>query len=84
LKQPGFVGCLRFHDLRHHSITKLAEAGVPEQTLMAIGGHVSKSMLEHYSHIRLMAKRAAVDALDTFKLPGTTTETEHESSATVN
>jgi integrase len=55
---------LRFHDLRHHSITKLAEAGVPDQTLMAIAGHVSREMLEHYSHIRMAAKRDAVAALD--------------------
>ncbi len=55
---------LRFHDLRHHSITRLAEAGVPDQTLMAIAGHVSREMLEHYSHIRMAAKRDAVAALD--------------------
>lgn len=48
-KEAGLPG-LRFHDLRHHSITRLAEAGVPEQTLMSIAGHVSKEMLEHYSH----------------------------------
>ncbi len=59
---------LRFHDLRHHSITRLGEAGVPEQTLMAIAGHLSRRMLEHYPHIRIEAKRAAVAALD-----GTTT-----------
>ena len=62
-KSAGLAG-LRFHDLRHHSITKLAEAGVPEQTLMAIAGHVSKEMLEHYSHVRIQAKRAAVGMLD--------------------
>ncbi len=55
---------LRFHDLRHHCITKLAEAGVPEQTLMSIAGHVSRQMLEHYSHIRIQAKRAAVATLE--------------------
>jgi integrase len=55
---------LRFHDLRHHCITRLAEAGVPEQTLMAIAGHVSREMLEHYSHVRMQAKREAVAALD--------------------
>ena len=58
---------------------------MPEQTLMSIAGHVSKSMLEHYSHIRLTAKRAAVDALDTFKPPaGATTEPESETPVTVN
>ena len=62
-KKAGLAG-LRFHDLRHHCITRLAEAGVPEQTLMSIAGHVSREMLEHYSHIRIQAKRHAVAALD--------------------
>lgn len=30
---------------------------------MAIAGHVSAKMLQHYSHVRLEAKRAALDAL---------------------
>ena len=54
---------LRFHDLRHHAITKLAESATSEQTIMAIAGHVSRQMLEHYSHIRSEAKRRAVEAL---------------------
>ena len=32
-------------------------------TIMAIAGHVSKHMLEHYSRIRVDAKRAALDAI---------------------
>jgi integrase len=55
---------LRFHDLRHTIITELAEAGVPDLTIEAIAGHCSRKMLEHYSHIRLAAKRQALDALD--------------------
>ena len=55
---------LRFHDLRHHCITRLAENGVADQTVMAIAGHVSKAMLDHYSHVRLQARRDAVAALD--------------------
>ena len=54
---------IRFHDLRHTCITKLAEGRASEQTLMAIAGHLSRKMLEHYSHIRMAAKRTAVDAL---------------------
>jgi integrase len=65
-KEAGLKG-LRFHDLRHHGITKLAEAGVPDQTLMAIAGHVSREMLEHYSHIRQKAKREAVEAIDSYR-----------------
>jgi len=61
LKRAGLQ--LRFHDLRHTCITKLAEGQASEATLMAIAGHVSRKMLEHYSHARMVAKRAAVDAI---------------------
>jgi hypothetical protein len=54
---------LRFHDLRHHAITELAESKASDQTIMAIAGHVSKKMLALYSHVRLEAKRTALDAL---------------------
>jgi integrase len=61
LKRSGLQ--IRFHDLRHTCITKLAESQASEHTLMAIAGHVSPKMLEHYSHIRMEAKRAALDAI---------------------
>jgi Site-specific recombinase XerD len=61
LKRAGLQ--LRFHDLRHTCITKLAESQASEQTLMAISGHVSRRMIEHYSHIRMEAKRTALDAI---------------------
>jgi Phage integrase family len=54
---------LRFHDLRHQAITELAESQASDHTIMAIAGHVSQEMLQHYSHIRLEAKRRAVEAL---------------------
>jgi Phage integrase family len=54
---------LRFHDLRHHAITELAESQTSDQTIMAIAGHVSPKMLAHYSHVRLEAKRKALDTL---------------------
>jgi integrase len=56
---------LRFHDLRHHAITELAESQTPDTTIMSIAGHVSRKMLDHYSHIRLAAKRNALDQLST-------------------
>ena len=61
LKRAGLQ--IRFHDLRHTCITKLAESQASEQTLMAIAGHVSRKMIEHYSHIRMEAKRTALDAI---------------------
>jgi integrase len=53
----------RFHDLRHQAITELAEGGASDATLMAIAGHMSREMLEHYSHVRMAAKRKAVEGL---------------------
>ena len=32
-------------------------------TIMAIARHVSKKMLERYSHIRIQAKRVALEAI---------------------
>jgi integrase len=54
---------LRFHDMRHHAITELAESQASDQTIMSIAGHVSPKMLAHYSHVRMEAKRKALDAL---------------------
>jgi integrase len=61
LKSP--LHGLRFHDLRHHAVTELAESHASERTIMAIAGHISTRMLEHYSHIRMDAKRRALEAL---------------------
>jgi hypothetical protein len=38
--------------------------GVADHVLESISGHLSRRMLEHYSHIRLNAKKAALDRLD--------------------
>jgi len=55
----------RPHDMRHTFISRLAEnPSVSEQTIKALAGHVSRQMLERYSHIRSEAKQAAIQALE--------------------
>ena len=55
----------RPHDMRHTFISRLAEnPNVSEQTIKALAGHVSRLMLERYSHIRSQAKQAAIKALE--------------------
>ena len=54
----------RFHDLRHQAITELAEGGASDATIMAVAGHLDRAMMEHYSHIRMAAKRNALDKLE--------------------
>jgi len=61
---------IRFHDLRHTCITKLAESQASEQTIMAIAGHLTRAMLEHYSHIRMAAKRTALEGIVVQTGPG--------------
>ena len=73
---------LRFHDLRHHAITELAESMTSDQTIMSIAGHVSQRMLAHYSHVRLEAKRKALDALSGGG-PGGSYGTKHVTNAPV-
>jgi integrase len=56
----------RWHDNRHTFITDLAESGeAGDETIRDMAGHVSKQMLKHYSHIRMEAKRRAVESLVT-------------------
>jgi hypothetical protein len=38
--------------------------------LESISGHLSRRRLEHYSHIRIDAKRQALDALDNLRRGG--------------
>jgi integrase len=60
-KKAGVSG--RWHDNRHTLITDLAESGAGDETIRQIAGHVSPRMLKHYSHIRMEAKRKALEAI---------------------
>jgi integrase len=60
-KKAGVSG--RWHDNRHTLITDLAESGAGDETIRDIAGHVSKQMLKHYSHIRMEAKRRALESI---------------------
>jgi integrase len=66
VRKAAGVSC-RAHDLRHTAATKMAEAGTPESTMLALLGHMSRSMLERYSQIRAQAKRTAVESLSLAK-----------------
>jgi integrase len=57
LRDAAGLRGLRFHDLRHTVVTRLLEAGEPDHVVESITGHLSRRMLEHYSHIRLAAKK---------------------------
>src|ERR1700730_4864528 len=81
-KEGGLPG-LRFPDLRHHAITELAESLASDQTVMAIAGHVSQKMLAHYSHVRLEAKRTALDAISGWVSGGVTSQSTSQNSVPI-
>jgi integrase len=61
-KQAG-VEC-RIHDLRHSFISALAQTQTTDATIQALSGHLTRQMLDHYSHVRMEAKRQAVESLE--------------------
>jgi hypothetical protein len=61
-RRAAKVSC-RFHDLRHTFISRRAESQASDSTVTALAGHVSRDMMERYSHIRMEAKRREVDDL---------------------
>jgi integrase len=63
LTKKAGLESFRFHDLRHCAITQLAENGQPDSVIMAVAERVSKRMLERYSHVRMEAKRNAIEGL---------------------
>jgi integrase len=70
---------MRLHDTRHSFCSRAAEAGAPEQTLIAMAGWMSRKMLETYSHTRMEAKRRIVACFDA---QGTDAVTENDASNT--
>jgi integrase len=61
------VSC-RWHDLRHSFVSRVAESQASDSTIMALAGHLSRKMMERYSHTRAEAKRSAIAVFD---IPGT-------------
>ena len=68
LRKMAGVEC-RLHDLRHTALTNLAEAGTPEGTMLALAGHMSRAMIERYSHIRMGSKRDAIERVSAKPIP---------------
>lgn len=62
-REQSGVTC-RWHDLRHTFVSKMAEGQASDATIMALAGHLSRKMMERYSHVRNEAKRAAISVLD--------------------
>ena len=58
-RKAASVSC-RWHDLRHSFVSRMAESQASDATIMSLAGHLSRKMMERYSHTRNEAKRQAV------------------------
>ncbi len=54
----------RWHDLRHTFVSSMAESAASDATIMSLAGHLSRKMMERYSHTRAEAKKQAIAVLD--------------------
>jgi integrase len=72
LRNAAGLNGFRFHDLRHTVVTDLLEAGEPEHVIEAVTGHLSRRMLEHYSHQRLKAKGQMLARMEERRQKGST------------
>jgi integrase len=57
------VNALTFHSLRHSFSSILANAGISEETRMALTGHVTREQQQRYTHRDLEVFRAAIAML---------------------
>jgi integrase len=50
--------------MRHTFVSRLAESQASDATIMSLAGHLSRKMMERYSHTRAEAKRSAISVFD--------------------
>jgi len=67
LRKAAGLGKLRFHNLRHTFITRMAELGVPLQVTQAAVGHMGDAITKHYTHISNDVARNAVEKLEAIR-----------------
>jgi len=63
LRSAAGMSKLRYYNLRHQAITEMLEGGIPEGVIREVAGHIDPAMTQRYSHPRLAARRAAVEAI---------------------
>lgn len=64
LREAADLPWLTPHCLRHQSVTKLLELGIPPEVVKSISGHISDQMMRHYCHTRFSASLDALSKID--------------------
>lgn len=61
---------LTFHDLRHHSATRLVNAGLPERVIMTVAGWSTNMLSRYYGEDGSKASKAVQETLSTMVSAG--------------
>jgi integrase len=69
LRDAAGLPWLTPHCFRHMAITAMLENGAAPETVRHIAGHVSETMMRHYSHNRLATQVGVLAALDRAPTP---------------
>jgi integrase len=69
LRKAAGLPWLTPHCFRHMAITAMLENGAAPETVRHIAGHVSETMMRHYSHNRLATQVGVLAALDNAPKP---------------
>jgi integrase len=75
LKKVG-LGNFTFHHTRHTFCSRLVEAGMPETTIMELGGWSTRSMINRYAHPSDKHQLEAMKTLDSNRTKNRTTFSE--------
>jgi integrase len=81
---PIYKSDLKFHHLRHTTLSWLGDTDANDMVIKAIAGHADKTVTDRYVHVSLTAMREAVERMERAKiLPETDDQTAADSSAEV-
>ena len=58
------TGDVSIHVLRHTAITRMIEAGIDDYTVMETVGHLTRKMLQRYTHPAAARKQSALETFD--------------------
>jgi integrase len=58
------TGDVTMHVLRHTAITRMIEAGIDDYTVMETVGHLTRAMLQRYTHPASARKQSALETYD--------------------
>lgn len=65
---PIYKSDMKFHHLRHSTLSWLGDTGASDMVIKAIAGHADETVTDRYVHISLAAMRQAIERMEQAKI----------------